>query len=53
MKSLTHKKEDLSLLKMRANDLSDEIDLKIKMLRKIQMDIHLLKDDIRRDESIS
>ena len=53
MKSLIHKKEDLSLLKMRALDLSDEIDMMIKILRKIQMDIQLLRKDIIRDESIS
>ncbi len=53
MKSVSQKKEDLTLLKMRASSLGEEIDFKIKMHIKIQMDIQLLKDDIRRDEAIS
>ena len=53
MKSLSQKKEDLSLLIMRARDIDEEIGIKIKILNKIRMDIQILRDNIRRDEAIS
>lgn len=52
MKNLTQKKEDLSLLKMRLIDLSDEINMKIGLAKRLSEDIHLLKEDINRDEAI-